>query len=350
MMICKTLDNIYNGLFDKEEGGFFRYSVTRDWNTPHYEKMLDTNSNLLLAYTNAYILFHDDKYLKIAEKTLEYILNKLYDKNEKLFFGSQDADEEYYKLKLDERKKVQEPIVDKTFYAYQNSLCTSSILRFGLLTNKEELLELSKEITYRIVEKFLDNKGVKHLINEELYLLTDNIYLLKLLLELYQITSEKEFIFKANFIANKVIENFFDENFSLLKDKIETQEDVGLLKEPYFPIHENALAIAEFKILGKILDNEIFLDLSKKIASALSSNYQKYSIFASQLGSSLILYLNPIETKLISEQETKYKSLLNKLLIYPNIFIVYDKPNEIYPKEGIYICKDKLCYPPLQGR
>mgnify|MGYP000249113826 CR=1 FL=1 len=348
MMICKTLDNIYNGLFDKEEGGFFRYSVTRDWNTPHYEKMLDTNSNLLLAYTNAYILFHDDKYLKIAEKTLEYILNKLYDKNEKLFFGSQDADEEYYKLKLDERKKVQEPIVDKTFYAYQNSLCTSSILRFGLLTNKEELLELSKEITYRIVEKFLDNKGVKHLINEELYLLTDNIYLLKLLLELYQITSEKEFIFKANFIANKVIENFFDENFSLLKDKIETQEDVGLLKEPYFPIHENALAIAEFKILGKILDNEIFLDLSKKIASALSSNYQKYSIFASQLGSSLILYLNPIETKLISEQETKYKSLLNKLLIYPNIFIVYDKPNEIYPKEGIYICKDKLCYPPCK--
>ena len=150
-MVCKTLNNIVNGLFDKEEGGFFRYSVTRDWSTPHYEKMLDTNSNLLLIYSIAFALFHEEKYLKIANKTFEYILNKLYDKNEKLFYGSQDADEEYYKLSLSERKKVKEPIVDKTFYAYQNSLCADSILRFGIITKNKELIELSKEVTYKII-------------------------------------------------------------------------------------------------------------------------------------------------------------------------------------------------------
>jgi uncharacterized protein YyaL (SSP411 family) len=350
-MVCKTLDNIVNGLFDKEEGGFFRYSVTRDWSTPHYEKMLDTNSNLLLIYSNAFILFHEEKYLKIANKTFEYILNKLYDKNEKLFYGSQDADEEYYKLSLSERKKVKEPIVDKTFYAYQNSLCADSILRFGIITENKELIELSKEVTYKIIEKFYNDKGITHIQNEKLYLLHDNIYFLKLLLDLYQTTFEEIFLKKANEIANKIIENFFDKNFFLLKDKIETQEDFGLLKEPYFPIHENSLAVAELKILGEIQRNEAFSNFSKKIASVLSSIYQKYSIFASQLGSSLILYLNPIEIKLVSEEKTKYENLLikNKIIIYPNVFITYTKPNEVYSKEGIYVCKDNLCYPPIQN-
>ena len=350
-MVCKTLDNIVNGLFDKEEGGFFRYSVTRDWSTPHYEKMLDTNSNLLLIYSNAFILFHKEKYLKIANKTFEYILNKLYDKNEKLFYGSQDADEEYYKLSLSERKKVKEPIVDKTFYAYQNSLCADSILRFGIITENKELIELSKEVTYKIIEKFYNDKGITHIQNEKLYLLNDNIYFLKLLLDLYQTTFEEIFLKKANEIANKIIENFFDKNYFLLKDKIETQEDYGLLKEPYFPIHENSLAVAEFKILGEIQRNEAFSNFSKKIASVLSSIYQKYSIFASQLGSSLILYLNPIEIKLVNEEKTKYENLLikNKLIIYPNVFITYTKPNEIYSKEGIYVCKGNLCYPPIQN-
>jgi uncharacterized protein YyaL (SSP411 family) len=350
-MVCKTLDNIVNGLFDKEEGGFFRYSVTRDWSTPHYEKMLDTNSNLLLIYSNAFILFHEEKYLKIANKTFECILNKLYDKNEKLFYGSQDADEEYYKLSLSERKKVKEPIVDKTFYAYQNSLCADSILRFGIITENKELIELSKEVTYKIIEKFYNDKGITHIQNEKLYLLHDNIYFLKLLLDLYQTTFEEIFFKKANEIANKIIENFFDKNFFLLKDKIETQEDFGLLKEPYFPIHENSLAVAELKILGEIQRNEAFSNFSKKIASVLSSIYQKYSIFASQLGSSLILFLNPIEIKLVSEEKTKYENLLikNKIIIYPNVFITYTKPNEVYSKEGIYVCKDNLCFPPIQN-
>jgi uncharacterized protein YyaL (SSP411 family) len=168
---------------------------------------------------------------------------------------------------------------------------------------------------------------------------------------LYQTTFEEIFLKKANEIANKIIENFFDKNFFLLKDKIETQEDFGLLKEPYFPIHENSLAVAELKILGEIQRNEAFSNFSKKIASVLSSIYQKYSIFASQLGSSLILFLNPIEIKLVSEEKTKYENLLikNKIIIYPNVFITYTKPNEVYSKEGIYVCKDNLCFPPIQN-
>jgi uncharacterized protein YyaL (SSP411 family) len=54
--VVNTLDQMISGLKDKVEGGVFRYSVTRDWQTPHYEKMLETNlgfvRNLAYASTN----------------------------------------------------------------------------------------------------------------------------------------------------------------------------------------------------------------------------------------------------------------------------------------------------------
>lgn len=40
-------------LFDPVEGGFFRYSTQRDFSEPHYERMLNDNAGLLMAYSRA---------------------------------------------------------------------------------------------------------------------------------------------------------------------------------------------------------------------------------------------------------------------------------------------------------
>ena len=45
-----TLQGMWHGIYDRKDQGFFRYSVSRDWKIPHYEKMLVTNASLLLAY------------------------------------------------------------------------------------------------------------------------------------------------------------------------------------------------------------------------------------------------------------------------------------------------------------
>lgn len=41
-----------SALFDQLDGGFARYSVTRDWSVPHFEKMLYDNAQLLRLYVN----------------------------------------------------------------------------------------------------------------------------------------------------------------------------------------------------------------------------------------------------------------------------------------------------------
>ena len=50
-MVESTLDGMMKGgLYDREEGGFFRYSTKRDWSVPHFEKMLEDNAGLLRVY------------------------------------------------------------------------------------------------------------------------------------------------------------------------------------------------------------------------------------------------------------------------------------------------------------
>ncbi|MBI2656967.1 thioredoxin domain-containing protein, partial [Candidatus Woesearchaeota archaeon] len=88
----KTLDGMHEGIYDKADFGFFRYSVPQDWKMPHYEKMLDTNAGLLRNYATAYNITKDEKYKKIATETIAYIHNFLSNQKYGGFYGSQDAD------------------------------------------------------------------------------------------------------------------------------------------------------------------------------------------------------------------------------------------------------------------
>src|SRR2546430_1863241 len=47
-MVCYSLEQMVDGgLWDQEEGGFFRYSASSDWSMAHTEKMLEENAALL---------------------------------------------------------------------------------------------------------------------------------------------------------------------------------------------------------------------------------------------------------------------------------------------------------------
>ena len=65
-IVRHTLNGISEGLYDEIDGGVFRYSVTRDWMVPHYEKMLDTNSGFLKNLIHAHIVLGDERFLEIA--------------------------------------------------------------------------------------------------------------------------------------------------------------------------------------------------------------------------------------------------------------------------------------------
>ncbi len=69
-----TLDSMATqNLMDHINGGFFRYTTDPDWQTPHYEKMLYDNAQMVLLYYRAESLWPGRGYRQVAETTLQFI-------------------------------------------------------------------------------------------------------------------------------------------------------------------------------------------------------------------------------------------------------------------------------------
>ena len=65
------------GLRDHIGGGFFRYTVDPDWQTPHFEKMLYDNAQLASLYLRAAKVFGRRDFEIIATDTLDFMLREL---------------------------------------------------------------------------------------------------------------------------------------------------------------------------------------------------------------------------------------------------------------------------------
>ena len=81
------------GLFDHVGGGFYRYSVDRHWQIPHFEKMLYDNGPLLAIYAQAAIATGEKLFADTANATADWMLADMRDDNGG-FYATRDADSE----------------------------------------------------------------------------------------------------------------------------------------------------------------------------------------------------------------------------------------------------------------
>ncbi len=98
------------GLFDHVGGGFFRYSVDRFWQIPHFEKMLYDNGPLLAIYAQAAIATGEALFTAAANATADWMLADMRDANGG-FYATRDADSEgheglYYLWEPDEVREL----------------------------------------------------------------------------------------------------------------------------------------------------------------------------------------------------------------------------------------------------
>jgi uncharacterized protein YyaL (SSP411 family) len=83
-----------SGLRDHLGHGFHRYSVTPDWNLPHFEKMLPDNAQLLSLYCDAWALSRNPEILGTIYSLVEYLASPTSPivSKEGAFYSSEDAD------------------------------------------------------------------------------------------------------------------------------------------------------------------------------------------------------------------------------------------------------------------
>ena len=70
-----------------------RYSTTRDWSVPHFEKMLYDNAQLVRIYLDGWRLTKDERFRHVVDETLEYVRREM-THPDGAFFAAQDADSE----------------------------------------------------------------------------------------------------------------------------------------------------------------------------------------------------------------------------------------------------------------
>ncbi len=94
-MVTHTLNCMAEGgLYDQLGGGFYRYSVDREWAIPHFEKMLYDNAQLLSVYANAYAATGTPLYARVAAETADWVRRDMQDARGG-YYSTLDADSEH---------------------------------------------------------------------------------------------------------------------------------------------------------------------------------------------------------------------------------------------------------------
>lgn len=104
-MVLNTLAAMnHGGIHDQIGHGFARYSVTRDWSQPHFEKMLYDQAQLLSVYLDAYLLTRSPEHLSVVHDIATYLTSSPMHAKHGAFFSSEDADSLYRPTELEKRE------------------------------------------------------------------------------------------------------------------------------------------------------------------------------------------------------------------------------------------------------
>jgi len=159
----KSLDGILGALYDRVDGGFFRFAEGREWRQPHYEKLLHLNAALAALLGEAHRVTGNTRYREAADRTTAYLLRNLYDATAGGFFSSQSADPAYYRLSVADRRAARQPPVNRDKVTAWNAEAAVAMLALSQSSGRKDLREVALRTLEFIRANMIGNKGAFHL-------------------------------------------------------------------------------------------------------------------------------------------------------------------------------------------
>ena len=134
-------------LLDPAWGGVYQYSTDGDWNSPHFEKIMQMQAENLRMYSLAYAQWADPQNLHAAQEIHRY-LGTFFASPTGAFYTSQDADlvdgkhsADYFAQSDAQRRKLGVPRVDKHIYARENGWAINGLVTLYAVTGDRATLD-----------------------------------------------------------------------------------------------------------------------------------------------------------------------------------------------------------------
>jgi len=318
-MATRTLDAIRNGgVYDQFEGGFFRYSVTRDWSIPHYEKMLEDNSGLLGIFVQAYGSTGDESYISTARSIMAYLERTLFDRQAGAFYGSQDALEEYYRLSSEKRKELEPPAVDKTIYTNWNGMAADAYLKASEITGVPSYLGLALGVLEFLINNCRIDGGFCHYFDGEPKapgMLADQIWVGMALLRAYECTGNRRFIDISRMIADFVLADFADPAGGFFDVTEKRRKDERLPHREKL-LDENAVAARFLNRLFYYTHESSYKRSAESTLRSLANVYESFGLLAAPYGLAVVEMLEePVRIAITGlREDPKMEELLTSAL------------------------------------
>ena len=287
-MLHRTLGAMAGGgMYDHVEGGFFRYSTTRQWEIPHYEKMLEDNAELLAVYAEVHRSFPTAGYDRVVRDVIRWMDASLWQKDKQLWAGSQDADEHYYTLdSADERAKQGAPFVDPTAYAGWNALAASAYWAAWSATGDEAFETRAHDAMGGVARRLWDTqtKALRHFDGSDgarvVNLLGDVAAALAASLDAYETGLHPGALGGARGMATTLRDRLADPAGGGFFDAPEAAGEPGRLARRERPIEENALAADGLLRLAALTGEDKWRELALRALRSFVGEYRQWGQFA----------------------------------------------------------------------
>lgn len=298
------------GMYDHVEGGFFRYSTTRDWTVPHFEKMTEDHAGLLRILATLTRVTRNDRYRSTLLSALGYVRRVLRDPQSHFFAGSQDADEAYYELPLEERSKLTAPYVDRTSYSNWTAAMAGAFFLAAYALDDDRARDEGEATLDALHECMRDDDGLLyHFIEPQgtpqvRGLLTDQAAYLRALLDAHEFGGAPRFLRRARDLAG-AIERRFAAPDGGFYDHAAAERTLGNLEVRDRPLPDNCL-IAESLLRLAVLDEEPrYRDAAERALTLYAKTYGRAGTFAAPYGRALRRYLTqPASIVLVGSEQT----------------------------------------------
>jgi len=284
------------GMYDHVEGGFFRYSTTRDWSVPHFEKMAEDHAGLLRVLALLVLFAPTDEFHATLVSTMGYVRRVLRDPQTGFFAGSQDADEAYYALPLDERRKP--PFVDRTSYTNWTCALAGAQALAARALDDDGLLAGALQTLDGVAERLVAPDGLLYHVlpfggaPEVSGLLVDHVAYARALLDAHEISGEARFLERACSLAELVVERFEAQDGGFY-DRIADGEVFGRLSVPDRPIIENGLLADSFLRLAALTGVARYRKHAEQTLTLYAQRSRAAGSFAATYARALRRYLTP---------------------------------------------------------